>query len=460
MKKIVYQIKNIMLLISMFVVIFALVGCGKKSESTTAENIATESDASATDATATDSTEIPEPEKDILELSADEYYVDYPISLDKNDVEHSGKQVYVKIPPLLNFYPEGEHVVHGTNLEAYNTINYFITNLFMDTDNVVSTAWVSYEMDNDYSFINYCIEGEVSGFKYEVGEPEEWDNGITAYKVDMVYDGGDKTTFYALYYPLDEVNTILVYIDGFIGTLYAYGEGELPEEQEEILNFYRTEEKPFIVVDPEDVEVIVCDNTDVSSDEVNVEVNQASNKEPITETVTSSESGAKTSQEDSEFYETYTPADSQEATSTCSHAYGYGEINCMFCGEPHTHDWEIVVQTNTGVEIIPDEDFCCHSGWYFDTFEELRAHMDIPNVHGMVYVEEGSDYVTAVSPDYTGEVAFYACCGGWANCAGDGEGERIEYEITQEVQFCKLCGVRGEATDIGERVIISHTYDD
>lgn len=151
---------------------------------------------------------------------------------------------------------------------------------------------------------------------------------------------------------------------------------------------------------------------------------------------------------------------SQETTSTCSHAYGYGEINCMLCGEPHTHDWKIVVQTNTGVEVTPDEDFCCHSGWYFDTYEELRAHMDIPNVHGMVYLNDGSNGVTSVSPDYTGAVDFYACCHGWANCAGDGEGERIEYEITQEVQFCKLCGVRGEATDIGERVIISHTYDD
>ncbi|MBP3621919.1 MAG: hypothetical protein J6J16_09185 [Lachnospiraceae bacterium] len=466
MKKIEYQIKNIMLLISMFAVFFALTGCGKKGESTTGENIATESDASATDATQTASTEMPEPEKDILELSADEYYVDYPISLDKNDVEHSGKQVYVKIPPHLNFYPNGKNVVHGTNLEAYNTINYFITNLSMDTENVVSTAWVSYEIVNDYSFINYCIEGEVSGFNYEVGEPEEWDNGITAYKVDMVYDGGDKTTFYALYYPLDEVNTILVYIDGFIGTLYAYGDGELPDEHEEILNFYRTEKKPFIVVDPEEVEVIVSDNIDDSSYEVNEESNQASNEKPITETVTSSESSVETSHVDSGVDETYTPSDyttpsaSEGTQSTCSHAYGYGEINCMLCGEPHTHDWKIVVQTNTGVEITPDEDFCCHSGWYFDTYEELRAHMDIPNVHGMVYLNDGSNGVTSVSPDYTGDVDFYACCHGWANCAGDGEGERIEYEITQEVQFCKLCGVRGEATDIGERVIISHTYDD
>ncbi len=146
--------------------------------------------------------------------------------------------------------------------------------------------------------------------------------------------------------------------------------------------------------------------------------------------------------------------------ATGNHAYGYGEINCRYCGTPHTHDWNIVVQTNSGVEITPDEDFCCHSGWYFDTYEELRAHMDIPNVHGMIYLNDGSNGVTSVPPDYEGEVAFYACCHGWANCAGDGEGERIEYEITQEVQFCKICGVRGEATDVGERVITLHTYDD
>ncbi len=159
-----------------------------------------------------------------------------------------------------------------------------------------------------------------------------------------------------------------------------------------------------------------------------------------------------------------TPGNSAEATettnSTCIHYYGYGEVNCRSCGAPHTHDWKIVVQTNSGVEIIPDEDFCCHSGWYFDTYEELRAHMDIPNVHGMVYLNDGSNGVTSVPPGYDGHVDFYACCQGWANCAGDGEGERIEYQITQEVQFCKLCGVRGKATDVGERVITLHTYDD
>lgn len=154
--------------------------------------------------------------------------------------------------------------------------------------------------------------------------------------------------------------------------------------------------------------------------------------------------------------DTYT----EKIPATGSHAYGYGEINCMFCGTPHEHDWKIVVQTNSGVEIIPDEDFVCHSGWYFDTFEELRAHMDIPNVHGMVYLNDGSNGVTSVPRDYEGEVDFYACCHGWANCSGDGEGERIEYEITQEVQFCNLCGVRGEAFDVGERVITLHTYDD
>jgi hypothetical protein len=146
--------------------------------------------------------------------------------------------------------------------------------------------------------------------------------------------------------------------------------------------------------------------------------------------------------------------------ATGVHVYGYGEINCRYCGTPHTHDWNIVVQTNSGVEITPDEDFCCHSGWYFDTYEELRAHMDIPNVHGMIYLNDGSNGVTSVPRDYVGHVDFYACCHGWANCAGDGEGERIEYEITQEVQFCKLCGVRGEAKDIGPRVILLHTIDD
>lgn len=227
----------------------------KTNDNVTTEVISTERDVSDTEVIVTDTTVV---EKEILELDEDEYYVDYPISLDSNDLEHSGKQVYIKRPPLLSFYPDGKHVLHGTNAEAYNnTASYFVTNFSMNTNNVVSMAMVSYDMDSDYSYINHYIEGEVSGFGFEVGEPEKWDNGISAYKVDMIYDSGDKTTFYALYYPVDEFNAILIHIDGFVGTLNSYE--DLSAEQEEILNFYRTEEKLFIVVDPETTEVVKVD---------------------------------------------------------------------------------------------------------------------------------------------------------------------------------------------------------
>lgn len=453
MRKNIFNKKRNILLIMMLTTVLTFSGCGSKKETTTTEEIVSETE--TTEELTTESTEVVESEKETIELSAEEYYVDYPLSLD------DGRQVYVKIAPLTSFYPEVVYSGGVSNSEVYTTQNRLITNLSAD-----SGAVVTYEMDDgEYYFINWCKEWQ-DGWYYDVNEPENLDNGIVEYKVDAVYEDGFKTTLHALYYTLDDGSAILICIDGFLGTPSLLENGELPEEHEEILNFYRTEEDLFIVVDPEEVEVIVSDNTEVSSVEVSEESKQASNEAPITETVTTSQPSVETSQVNSVDNETYTPSDytappaSEGTQSTCSHAYGYGEINCMLCGAPHTHDWKIVVQTNTGVEVTPDEDFCCHSGWYFDTYEELRAHMEIPNVHGMVYLNDGSNGVTSVAPDYTGEVDFYACCHGWANCAGDGEGERIEYEVTQEVQFCKLCGVRGEATDIGERVILLHTYDD
>ena len=480
-----------------------LTGCKNKDTDSTESETTTEEITTATEVdTTTEVTE--EPEKETLELSADEYYVDYPLNLE------DGRQVYVKIVPSLGFYPEKEHPAVGTNLAAYTEMKQLITTLSVHADKGIgeTSASVVYEMDNDYSFINYCIEGNVSGFTYEVSEPENWDNGIIAYKVDSDYGSDYVLTDYALYYPLEGDAVIKVYISGFLGDYYTSGE-EFQEEHEEILNFYRTEENVFIVVDPEEVEVVVggeSDSLEVEDMDVESTDEVASNSsDKPTSTPETSEPPSQTSEPVAENTHTHSwsnatctspktctcgatsgsklghdfgsnnkacsrcgasnpnyteTSSSQGTTSTCSHAYGYGEINCMICGAPHTHDWEIVVQTNRGVECTPDEDFCCHSGWYFDTYEELRAHMDIPNVHGMVYLNDGSNGVTSVPPGYTGEVAFYACCHGWANCAGDGEGERIEYEITQEVQFCKLCGVRGEATDIGERVILSHTYDD
>lgn len=467
------------------------VGCGNEGANDKTDETTSESEVA--EGSASELTEEPvsapalEPEKEILELSANEYYVDYPLCLE------DGRKVYVKIVPGLSFYPDGLSAQgDATCLEKYSGSNYFVTALSMDSDNIISEAIVSYEIDKGYSFINYCEENkDTLAWTYEVGEPELWDNGITAYEIASLFGDDSKTIMHILYYPLNDEVSISIFISQFLGSSYLLENGELKEEHEKIMEFYRTEEKPFIIVDPETTDVVATDF--VSETVAEPEEELAVTPEPTEDSKPAEK--PETSKPAEEPAVTPAPAEPAQPahthsynsvvtdatcandgciTYTCScgdtytdkipatgtHSYGYGEINCAYCGTPHAHDWNIVVQTNSGVEIIPDEDFCCHSGWYFDTYEELRAHMDIPNVHGMVYLNDGSNGCTSVPPDYDGPVDFYASCHGWANCAGDGEGERIEYEITQEVQFCKLCGVRGEATDVGERVILVHTYDD
>lgn len=488
--------QHILITVLAMLIIFCglFVGCNNSTEETLSGN---EVESQVTSEVTTEPEEraesdsITELVKATIELSADEYYVDYPLELE------DGRQVYVKIVPNLNFYPDYNSSGAGTNMQIYEEYDRLTTTL---SDDELKSD-VSYSIEKDYETINWMLNPQDVEWSYEIDKPENWATGIIAYSLEQIYtSAGGAREQYILYYPVDNEYQVLINICGFVG---EWGSDQLFEEQQAILNFYCTEENAFVIVNPKEVEVIISDTTDVlalENYEASVESGEGHTSAP---TPTEKPASTATSGEDTSHTHSWSsatctspmtcgcgatngsalghdfggnnmtcsrcgdsnpnytaPSPSEENLSTCSHAYGYGEINCMFCGAPHTHDWKIVVQTNSGVECTPDEDFVCHSGWYFDTFEELRVHMDIPNVHGMVYLNDGSNGVTSVPPDYTGEVAFYASCHGWANCAGDGEGERIEYEITQEVQFCKLCGVRGEATDIGERVIISHTYDD
>ncbi len=228
----------------------SLAACGSSAGSEDKGNDTTAE--ASTDAETTEATT--EAEKEIIELSADEYYVDYPISLDDNDVEHTGKQVYVKIAPLMNFYPEKEHYEGETYFDDYADSNYFIT--IISTDN--GSATVSYEMDKgDHYFINWCKEFVDQSWYYEVSEPETWDNGIVAYEVKSIYDDqGSNTVQYVLYYPLEDGSEMMVCTSNFIGSPHLVVPG-FQESHDTIMEFYRTAEDLFVVVDPETMEVVV-----------------------------------------------------------------------------------------------------------------------------------------------------------------------------------------------------------
>lgn len=76
--------------------------------------------------------------------------------------------------------------------------------------------------------------------------------------MDTIYDGSTTTT-YLLYYQLDDKYTVEIYISGFIGSGYLRTSDELYEEFLKVLEFYRTEENMFILVDPETTEVMVTE---------------------------------------------------------------------------------------------------------------------------------------------------------------------------------------------------------
>lgn len=476
--------------IIMIFVIFAgmLAGCDKQAAETLSGETTSENEAESESVEAPMPEDVEEPvseiEKETIELSPDEYYVDYPLVLE------DGRKVYIKIAPNLHFYPDGVLASDMTCLQRYEEWNELQTHISMESDNNVSEAGVTYGIEKEYELINWMMNPNDVDWSYKISKPKNWDSGIIAYNLKQIWETGETQEQHILYYPMNEYQ-VVININYYVGD---FADEQLPEEQQAVLDFYCTEDNLFVVIDPETTDVVVSDTTDISAI-VAIETTGGPTSAPEPPEVPEPTEIPETSKPEEEPAVTPTPTEPAQPahthsynsvvtqatcvndgciTYTCScgdtytdkipatgtHSYGYGEMNCQFCGTPHTHDWKIVVQTNSGVEITPDEDFCCHSGWYFDTYEELRAHMDIPNVHGMVYLNDGSNGVTSVPPDYDGHVDFYASCHGWANCAGDGEGERIEYEITQEVQFCKICGVRGEATDVGERVILVHTYDD
>lgn len=226
--------------------IFIFIGCGNRNLDTAVNKTISENRAESEGLTY-ETADASESEGKKLCISAEEYYVDYPLILP------DGRQVYIKKVPNLHFYPNGIEVLGMSCLWRYTYENYFITAFALNSEKRISDAEISYKIEKDDSYINSLIEDELW---YSVSEPEEWENGITVYEIEMkIMDA--KTTSYLLYYRLDDEFSISIDITGFLGDSYLLDNGELIEENEEIFNFYRTEENLFIVVDPKITEVIV-----------------------------------------------------------------------------------------------------------------------------------------------------------------------------------------------------------
>ena len=167
----------------------------------------------------------------------------------------------------FQFYPEatfgrmeGDRFI--TCLEQYNAEigPNFMTALSVDSDNRIAEAQAAYYIaNNDKLGIDAMkqVQGDFD-WTYEFSDPEDYGNGIIVYQMDTIYDGSTTTTHF-LYYQLDDKYTVEICISGFIGSGYLQTSDELYEEFLKVLEFYRTEENMFILVDPETTEVMVTE---------------------------------------------------------------------------------------------------------------------------------------------------------------------------------------------------------
>ncbi len=440
-----------------------LVGCNSQDVDSTVNEIESveESTEDTTSESASAITEISEPKSATITLSASEYYVDYPLALE------DGGQVYVKMAPNLHFYPDGVEVT--SCLQRYEEMNELHTHLSMDSDNHVSEAGVDYGIEKDYELINWMMNPEGVEWSYKISEPETWDSGIIAYSLEQIWTSGKTNEQYILYYPLDDEYQVVININYFVGDL---ADEQLPEEQQAVLDFYRTEENAFVVVDPKEVDVVIGDTTDISALDTikgtgaaNAPTEKpeesASDVESKEESDSAEKSGTSTEKSKEDTSESQTSAHTHSYSSkvtqptcttqgyttyTCkcgdsykdnyttgSHNYSNG--TCINCGAkaPHEHAWVDKTWTEDKVTQTVINVYRCDCNIKWTTLSELDAHQDSIDEHNRnLDLSLSPDGLAWHHPD------FIPPCTGWGNTS-----DYIETitQVTHHYREC-ACGAR------------------
>lgn len=220
-----------------------LCSCGKKEEvSTTAVNEITENTSEETMLS-----EITEPETEeeitddeVSEIS-DEYLADYPL-------QNGSVSVFIKLPDGLDYYPDA--IIDSVNTSCkddydnYNSI--ILRTSYVNYEDGYRNINVYYSLNPEIN-IDWYIENKDLGWnngqyeRFEIVEPETLANGIIINKIEAVQiDSGELiTTMYLLTYSIDESNTIQV----------EFSDATVEDQAERVLDFYRTEENPFYIMD-------------------------------------------------------------------------------------------------------------------------------------------------------------------------------------------------------------------
>ena len=240
---------------------FAVFGCsddsGKKqaevsghvTETSREETSAAEPETSETETTTSETEETVETK--VINVSSEEYLADYPLFSED-------KTVYVRCVPGFDFYADETDPFYETNYyEEYVDGKMVRLVLFSGPDAVDGFPGtdpnIQIYLNSSYGVDRFINEAETgwgdAGNHFEVGVPEVCANGITIYEINVHNDAGledGDQTIYMLEYHYNDKNLITISLYYFVpnGNIEGYEEG-----LEAVLNFYRTVEDPFLVVD-------------------------------------------------------------------------------------------------------------------------------------------------------------------------------------------------------------------
>lgn len=261
---------------------FGIVGCSSSSgkdqgvisedttETTSEQTSITESEETVTETSASETTEEETETPPVIDISSDGYYTDCPLFLED-------RTVYVRCVPGFDFYADSIDPLYDTTYyDRYLESNMTSLYLFSGPDAVdrgfeAFDPFVYVYLNSPFN-IDWYLENADTGYEgvdndfFEIGEPEVYENGIAIceIKVHFTYEYDDMIqTDYLLQYQIDDDNWITIGLKCFVAnewidkdpiinsgdTSLYLGPSGYEEGLESVLEFYRTVEDPFLIVD-------------------------------------------------------------------------------------------------------------------------------------------------------------------------------------------------------------------
>ena len=240
------------------------------SETTGEKTDVTESEETVTETSASETTEEETENPPVIDISSDGYYTDYPLFLED-------RTIYVRRVPGFDFYADVmDPLLNKTYYDQYieNNKNGFLLFSGPDAANRGFDSfdpYVSFDLNNRFG-INWHVENAETGLEsidndsFEIGEPEVCENGITIYEIKWhcTYEYEAVTeTIYLLEYRIDDDNLMVISLQNFLAnewidtdpiintgdmSLYS-GPSGYEEGLNGVLDYFRTAEDPFLIVD-------------------------------------------------------------------------------------------------------------------------------------------------------------------------------------------------------------------